>query len=125
MDAEWWGWLLRDSVEGCKLPIMSDCIMPPVAIKLPTLHLLRTRHQQIPGRQDSYEAMRTGTVLTTSFALLSAPPGGVAHGKRVPTLDDLRELFVYVGTYVGISPARSAHGYGRFELMELVESTPV
>lgn len=124
VNTEWWGWLVRNSVSGSGLPLVAECIMPPIEIKLPTLHLLRTKHLQLPGRFDHYEAMRTGTVLSFDFALMTSPPSGVAPGLRTPGLDDLRAVFAYMGQYVGISPARSAHGYGRFALEDITETSP-
>lgn len=132
-----WAWMLNEGLRGLRgssHPAYIDpgTIFPPPGIRLPkNLDQFRREKNKArraePGVPDSHickhESLRSGMHLTFDLAVTSPQPERPDEelDLRVPTIEELRALFTYIGTYIGISPWGKNYQKGRFSVVHIEE----
>lgn len=92
--------------------VRTETIFPPVAIRPPTIHLYRRIFNRT--QVENFESFRAGTVLTLEFIV-------DVEDKARPGQESLKRMLEFVGLNIGFSPFGNRFGFGRFELLSIVE----
>jgi hypothetical protein len=120
-----WQWALSEATDAlCRNDLLVDNVRF-TSMKMPTVVLFNRRWKDNgKNREELFEAFREGTVLTVPFYVPSAPDvdlPAVDKNKRPPDNPEMNLLFSFIGEVLGLSPWGSKFGYGRFNVLEIVE----
>ncbi len=116
-------WLHALSEAGKSLELPED--MDPTAVTVqpvyrrPSSMVLYRRNYHRDGKATHvmHEAINRNVILTVEVFLPGKLDSGDSH--RPPTAEELRQMFEFIGTYVGLSPWGSKFGYGKFTVESL------
>jgi hypothetical protein len=118
VDRSQWNWAFKQAAEALHMDgVDINTIHPQSSINPPTLVLYRRNYTHKNKQQhEMFEAMRENTVITLQI-LVSAPETNTI--KQQPDQPQLKEIFAFIGQFLGLSPWGGSYGYGRFEVEQL------
>jgi hypothetical protein len=113
IDLERWIWAFNDAAQSLHMNVHTGALHPAEGITAPTLVFYNRRWIDRKGTKEvqcseMFESVRKGTVLTFRVAVTSG------QDKPAPTLEQVKQLFSYIGEFLGISQFGNRFGYGRF-----------
>jgi hypothetical protein len=108
--AEYWREQLRVAAMQLHYPINVSTLHPPAGIRPPSIHLFRRIFSK--RRVELFESFRAGTVLTFDFMVRE-------DQAKCPDVLQFKNMFRFVGEYLGLSQFGSKFGFGRFELLDV------
>lgn len=120
LDLVMWRWALKEALDSIGILAQTDIdfIGLPAMIPSPQLRMYRRIWDpKNPNKQEMFQCIQTGTVLTipiTIFSALPDNPMAEALKLRPPTEEELKKCFAVIGESIGLSPFGSRFGYGRF-----------
>lgn len=123
IDLPQWAWALREAADALHMDDVDiDTINFEAGMRPPTL-VLYTRNYKFKGRpkQEMFEAIRDGVPISLDMLVTTSPPDKTHFSLRTPSSQELQEIIGFTGKMIGLSPFGSRFGYGRFELLELIE----
>lgn len=122
LDLVRWRWAIKEALDGIGVLGETDIdyIGLPASIPAPSFRLYkRIWDPKDPGKQELFQCIPSGTVLTIPLVIFSSLPDNpmAAYlGLRPPTEEEIRKCFSVIGESIGLSPFGSRFGYGRFIL---------
>lgn len=113
IDLERWIWAFSEAANSLHIALTTASLHPAEGISAPTIVLYNRRWKDRKNgeevqRQEMFESVRKGTVLTFRLAVTTDKE------KPTPTADQVKALFAYIGEFIGISQWGNRFGYGRF-----------
>ena len=115
-------WSFQEACDALHLHhVNTKTIRMEEGFRSPSLVSYRRRynHQKKNEQQeDFFEAIREGTHLTMQVLVTNTIPNSASH-QKAPTDEELKQIFSFVGSMLGLSPWGGHFGYGRFEVLEL------
>jgi hypothetical protein len=96
--------------------INTNTILPQASYASPSIHLYRRVYSKI--KVEFFESIRAGTVLTMQAGIRSELPGA-------PDFKQFENIIKTTGQYFGISQWGSKFGFGRYNLISLIDTCPV
>jgi hypothetical protein len=112
-----WRGRFINAIESLGMTTDPDTLRFPNAILLPSLSLFTRKStrsfKSSPEKNVRHEAIDRRTVLT--FVMMLRVSAGEERLKY-PTLDELKSILEFIGTYEGISPFGSTIGLGQFSV---------
>ena len=126
VDIARWHWAIQEAISSLHMPDVDiHAIRLSKYYKCPTLVLHRRDFKQgAEKKMEMFESIRKGAELTFDMLLLSSPdPTGprVSKSLRPPTIEELGDIFQFIGDTLGISPWGAQYGYGRFDVLSVRE----
>jgi hypothetical protein len=120
VDLPQWSWTFKQATEALRMfDIDSDTIRPQMNIDPPKLVLYRRKYTHNNKQQcEMFEAMRENCVLTIQVLVTATDK----QDKFAPDLARLRDIFKFIGMFLGLSPWGGQYGYGRFDVEEINNS---
>lgn len=117
VDMSQWSWTFKQAAEALHMAeIDTDTIRPQMNIDPPTLVLYRRNYTSKNKQQyEMFEAMRENTVLSIKILVTAADK----KNMQSPDAARLRDIFNFIGMFLGLSPWGGQYGYGRFEVQSL------
>jgi len=110
VNADYWREQLRIAAMQLHYPINADTLFPPPGMRPASVHLFRRIYSK--RRVELFESFRAGTVLTFDFMVREDLP-------KCPDVAQFKNMFQFVGEYLGLSQFGSKFGFGRFELLSV------
>lgn len=115
-DYKHWCSSLESAASSLSLGDMADRISMPSSLSLPTVRTMERsfmpRGEHVK-RTEYFESAPTGSSVTIPINF-----DGETH-----EIDDVKKLFSFVGTYHGMSYWGSRRGYGRFEVLNVTQTS--
>jgi hypothetical protein len=113
IDHERWIWAFNEAAKALHLEVDTSALHPSDGIASPTIVLYNRKWVDRKSgserqRQEMFESVRKGTVLTFRLAVTGS------QLLPAPTPDEVKALFSYIGEFIGISQWGNRFGYGRF-----------
>jgi hypothetical protein len=108
--AEYWKEQFHISALQLHYPINVNTLYPPNGITSASIHLFRRIFSK--RRSELFESFRAGTVLTFEFMVREDMP-------KCPDVAQFKNMFMFVGEYLGLSQFGSKFGFGRFEILDI------
>jgi len=121
IDVAQWQWKVKEAAEDLHVPsdVALDSLILPATIRKPAIvPYVRKFTQNDQKREEMFESIREGAVLTMPIAITSEPESAL-HGnkKRSLTHGEARAIFDHIGKIHGLSPWGNNFGYGRFMVL--------
>jgi hypothetical protein len=122
-----WHWGVHEALTTLSLKetVSQDCFRDLIPYEAPSTHAYT---RTVGKREDMYEAVRTGVVVTTQLVITELPSEEkdkpIGTRKRPPDLKDIQSVLRFTGAFVGITQWGYKFGYGRFSLESLTVATP-
>lgn len=115
IDLERWLWAFSEAAKSLHVNVHTSSLHPAEGIAAPTIVLYNRRWKdrksgQEVQRQEMFESVRKGTVLTFRLAVTTDSE------NQKPTAEQVQSLFGYIGEFIGISQWGNRFGYGRFSV---------
>lgn len=119
-----WQWAFRTAFTSLRIQADTGTIRLPAVVAEPTTythfkHSAESRHVENTRRDEKFEAIRVGTVLTLNFVLTPVSQGV----SRVVSVEEFTHALSFIGQFLGVSHWGNDMDYGRFEVVDITPTT--
>jgi hypothetical protein len=125
LDLAHWTWALEEAAQGLHMDVEYGAVLFPTVLRMPSLHRYVRNYYEKNKRtgnsvkkEEWFEMIREGTILTIPVTLAHAKPG---QAKPTPTPEQFKTMMAEVGETIGLSPFGNRMGFGRFEVVSVIE----